>query len=70
VGCVNTTLRSSATGGARPHQLPQAQCGAAAEIEEAVSVFSRDRWHEAFGASGTIGAAAELIRQVDWATAA
>jgi exopolyphosphatase/guanosine-5'-triphosphate,3'-diphosphate pyrophosphatase len=39
---------------------------AAAEIEEAVSVFSRAHWQEAFGASGTIGAAAELIRQVEW----
>jgi len=66
VGCVNTTLRFFREGVLDRAAFRRAQVAAAAEIEEAVSVFSRANWHEAFGASGTVGAAAELIRQVEW----
>lgn len=66
VGCVNTTLRFFRDGVLDRAGFRRAQVAAAAEIEEAVSVFSRAQWQQAFGASGTIGAAAELIRQVDW----
>jgi len=66
VGCVNTTLRFFRDGVIDRASFRKAQVAAAAEIEEAVTVFSRAHWQEAFGASGTIGAAAELIRQVDW----
>ena len=66
VGCVNTTLRFFGDGVIDRAGFRRAQVAAAAEIEEAVSVFSRARWQEAFGASGTIGAAAEAIRQVEW----
>jgi exopolyphosphatase/guanosine-5'-triphosphate,3'-diphosphate pyrophosphatase len=66
VGCVNTTLRFFRDGVLDRAAFRRAQVAAAAEIEEAVSVFSRANWHEAFGASGTVGAAAELIRQVEW----
>jgi exopolyphosphatase/guanosine-5'-triphosphate,3'-diphosphate pyrophosphatase len=66
VGCVNTTLRFFRDGVIDRASFRKAQVAAAAEIEEAVSVFSRAHWHEAFGASGTIGAGAELIRQVGW----
>lgn len=66
VGCVNTTQRFFRDGVLDRASFRRAQVAAAAEIEEAVSVFSRAQWQEAFGASGTIGAAAELIRQVDW----
>jgi exopolyphosphatase/guanosine-5'-triphosphate,3'-diphosphate pyrophosphatase len=66
VGCVNTTLRFFGDGALDRAGFRNAQVAAAAEIEEAVNVFSRAHWSEAFGASGTVGAAAELIRQVDW----
>jgi exopolyphosphatase/guanosine-5'-triphosphate,3'-diphosphate pyrophosphatase len=66
VGCVNTTLRFFRDGVLDRASFRRAQVAAAAEIEEAVTVFSRAHWQEAFGVSGTIGAAAELIRQVDW----
>lgn len=66
VGCVNTTLRFFRDGVLDRASFRKAQVAAAAEIEEAVSVFGRAHWQQAFGASGTIGAAAELIRQVDW----
>jgi exopolyphosphatase/guanosine-5'-triphosphate,3'-diphosphate pyrophosphatase len=66
VGCVNSTLRFFGDGLIDRARFRKAQVAAAAEIEEAVGVFSRANWHEAFGASGTVGAAAELIRQVEW----
>ena len=66
VGCVNTTLRFFRDGELDRGSFRKAQVAAAAEIEEAVHVFSRANWHQAFGASGTVGAAAEVIRQVDW----
>ena len=66
VGCVNTTLRFFRDGVIDRASFRRAQVAAAAEIEESVTVFSRAHWHEAYGASGTIGAAAELIRQVGW----
>jgi len=66
VGCVNTTLRFFGDGVLDRAGFRKAQVAAAAEIEEAVNVFSRAHWSEAFGASGTVGAAAELIRQVEW----
>jgi exopolyphosphatase/guanosine-5'-triphosphate,3'-diphosphate pyrophosphatase len=66
VGCVNSTLRFFADGVLDRANFRRAQVAAAAEIEEAVSVFSRAHWQEAFGVSGTVGAAAELLRQVDW----
>lgn len=66
VGCVNSTLRFFGDGTLDRGSFRKAQVAAAAEIEEAVSRFSRASWSEAFGTSGTVGAAAELIRQVDW----
>jgi exopolyphosphatase/guanosine-5'-triphosphate,3'-diphosphate pyrophosphatase len=66
VGCVNTTLRFFRNGELDRGSFRKAQVAAAAEIEEAVNVFSRAHWREAFGASGTVGAAAELLRQVGW----
>lgn len=66
VGCVNTTLRFFGDGVLDRSRFRKAQVAAAAEIEEAVNVFSRAQWQQAYGASGTVGAAAELLRQVDW----
>jgi exopolyphosphatase/guanosine-5'-triphosphate,3'-diphosphate pyrophosphatase len=66
VGCVNTTLRFFGDGVIDRTSFRKAQVAAAAEFEEAINVFSRANWAEAFGASGTIGATAELVRQVGW----
>jgi exopolyphosphatase/guanosine-5'-triphosphate,3'-diphosphate pyrophosphatase len=66
VGCVNTTLRFFGSGALDRGAFRRAQVAAAAEIEEAVTMFSRAAWSEAFGVSGTVGAVAELIRQLGW----
>lgn len=66
VGCVNTTQRFFRSGALDRANFRKAQVAAAAEFEEAVPVFGKDRWQEAFGVGGTVGAAAEVIRQVGW----
>ncbi|HWL75395.1 MAG TPA: Ppx/GppA family phosphatase, partial [Burkholderiaceae bacterium] len=48
VGCVNTSLRFFKDGRIDRSSLKKAQVAAAAELEEAVSVFSRGHWDEAF----------------------
>lgn len=65
VGCVNMTLRFFDSGALDRGGFRRAQVATAAEIEEAVTVFSRAAWTEAFGVSGTVGAVAELIRQLN-----
>jgi exopolyphosphatase/guanosine-5'-triphosphate,3'-diphosphate pyrophosphatase len=66
VGCVNTTMRFFKDGALDRANFKKAQVAAAAEIEEAASSFGRARWQEAYGASGTVGATAELLRQLGW----
>jgi exopolyphosphatase/guanosine-5'-triphosphate,3'-diphosphate pyrophosphatase len=46
--------------------LKKAQVAAAAEFEEAIALFSRANWSEAFGSSGTIGAVSEVLRAEGW----
>ncbi len=67
VGCVNTTLRYFGDGVLDRSGFKKAQVAAAAEFEEAVAKFSQDQWQEAYGCSGTVGAIAEALRQLDWA---
>lgn len=66
VGCVNTSLRFFKDGRIDRSSLKKAQVAAAAELEEAVSVFSRGHWDEAFGSSGTIGAVSDILRTQGW----
>ncbi len=66
VGCVNTSLRFFKDGRIDRSSLKKAQVAAAAEIEEAVPVFARDLWDEAYGSSGTIGAVSDILRTQGW----
>jgi len=66
VGCVNTSLRFFKDGRIDRSSLKKAQVAAAAELEEAVSVFSRANWDEAYGSSGTVGAVSEILRAQGW----
>ena len=66
VGCVNTSLRFFKDGRIDRSSLKKAQVAAAAELEEAVSVFSREHWEEAYGSSGTIGAVSDILRTQGW----
>ncbi len=65
-GCVNTSLRFFKDGRIDRSSLKKAQVAAAAELEEAVSVFARGQWDEAYGSSGTIGAVSDILRTQEW----
>jgi exopolyphosphatase/guanosine-5'-triphosphate,3'-diphosphate pyrophosphatase len=66
VGCVNTSLRFFRDGRIDRPSMRKAQVAAAAELEEGLSVFSSDRWDEAFGSSGTVGAVSEVLKVQGW----
>ena len=66
IGCVNTSLRFFKDGRIDRASLKKAQVAAAAELEEAVSLFGAANWTEAFGSSGTIGAISEIARAEGW----
>jgi exopolyphosphatase/guanosine-5'-triphosphate,3'-diphosphate pyrophosphatase len=63
---VNTSLRFFKEGRIDRASLKKAQVAAAAELEEAISAFSRQHWDEAFGSSGTVGAVSEILRAEGW----
>lgn len=66
VGCVNMSLRFFKDGRIDRSSLKRAQVAAAAEIEEAVPVFARGLWDEAYGSSGTISAVSDILRTQGW----
>jgi len=66
VGCVNTTLRFFKDGMIDRGSFKRAQVAAGAAFEEAVEQFSRAKWNEAFGSSGTAGAISEILRGEGW----
>lgn len=64
IGSVGLSLRCFADGRLSADAFRQAQIVAAAELEEALALFARGRcepaWTEALGASGTVGALAQV----------
>jgi exopolyphosphatase/guanosine-5'-triphosphate,3'-diphosphate pyrophosphatase len=70
IGCVSTTLRYFPDGRIDRAALRRAQVACAAELEEAQAAFRGYGWDEAFGSSGTIGAAALILRSQGWADGA
>lgn len=67
IGCVGTTLRFFPEGRIDRASLRRAQVACAAELEEAQAAFRGYGWDEAYGSSGTIGAAAVILRDQGWA---
>ncbi|HYB51686.1 MAG TPA: Ppx/GppA phosphatase family protein [Burkholderiaceae bacterium] len=67
IGCVGTTLRFFPGGRIDRAHFRQAQVACEAELEEARIAFHRYGWDEAYGSSGTIGAAALILRDHGWA---
>ncbi len=67
IGCVATTLRFFPDGRIDRAAFRRAQVACAAELEEAQAAYHRFGWDEAYGSSGTIGAAAVILRNQGWA---
>jgi exopolyphosphatase/guanosine-5'-triphosphate,3'-diphosphate pyrophosphatase len=66
VGCVSLSLRFFRHGAIDRNGFRQAVVAASAELEEAIDVFSRSNWDEAFGSSGTVDTASEILRGENW----
>ncbi|HXW63859.1 MAG TPA: Ppx/GppA phosphatase family protein [Burkholderiaceae bacterium] len=66
IGCVGTTLRFFPDGRIDRGSFRRAQVACAAELEEARMAFHNYGWDEAYGSSGTIGAAAVILRNRGW----
>jgi exopolyphosphatase/guanosine-5'-triphosphate,3'-diphosphate pyrophosphatase len=67
IGCLNVTQRFFADGAIDRGRFKRAVIACAAELEEAIAQFSRGRWDEAYGTSGTIGAVTQILRNEGWA---
>jgi exopolyphosphatase/guanosine-5'-triphosphate,3'-diphosphate pyrophosphatase len=66
MGCVSNSLRFFKDGKIDRASFKKAQVAAGAELEEAINVFSRAHWDEAYGSSGTVGAVSEILRAEGW----
>ncbi|NBQ86304.1 MAG: exopolyphosphatase [Betaproteobacteria bacterium] len=80
VGSVAWSMRHFADGLWTPKALKAAEIAAQAILDEALSLYPREAWDTAYGASGTVGAVADVLAQsgfkpgiitregVDWLT--
>ena len=62
VGSVSLSMRYFEGGHTSAEAFRGAQIAAGAQFEEALASFAPDRWVEALGASGTVGAVADILR--------
>lgn len=61
VGSVSLSMDHFPQGRYTAEAFRSAQIAAGAELEEALTLFSREQWSEALGSSGTVGAVAQIL---------
>lgn len=61
LGCVAWSMKYFATGEFTEEKFSRATIAAQAILEEALSLYPRNRWAKAYGSSGTVGAIAEIL---------
>lgn len=61
VGSVSLSMTHFPDGRFTAEGFRSAQIAAGAELEEALTLFSRSEWQEALGSSGTVGAVSQLL---------
>ncbi len=61
VGSVSLSMTHFPDGRFTAEGFRAAQVAAGAELEEALTLFSRSQWQEALGSSGTVGAVSQLL---------
>lgn len=66
IGCVSLSMRFFRNGTMDRNAFRQAVVAASAEVEEAIDVFARGNWDEAFGSSGTVDAVSDILRTEGW----
>lgn len=66
VGCVSWSMRYFSDGFFTPKAFAIAEIAAQAVLDEALTIFPRDAWDMAYGASGTIGAVGDALTAAGW----
>jgi exopolyphosphatase/guanosine-5'-triphosphate,3'-diphosphate pyrophosphatase len=61
VGSVTWSMKYFPGGEFTPQAFEKAEIAAQAVLEEALSTYPRAEWHKAYGASGTVGAVADIL---------
>jgi exopolyphosphatase / guanosine-5'-triphosphate,3'-diphosphate pyrophosphatase len=61
VGSVAWSMKYFPTGDFTEQSMYRAEIAAQAVLEEALTVYPRHKWHKAYGASGTVGAVADIL---------
>jgi len=61
VGSVAWSMKYFPTGEFTEQAFNKAEIAAQAVLEEALSTYPRHQWHKAYGASGTVGAVADIL---------
>ncbi len=61
VGSVSLSMQHFPQGRYTAENFRSAQIAAGAELEEALTLFSRTHWQEALGSSGTVGAVSQIL---------
>jgi exopolyphosphatase/guanosine-5'-triphosphate,3'-diphosphate pyrophosphatase len=62
VGCVGLSMRFFGSGRIDAAAFRAAQVAAGAELEEGLAAFAPERWNEALGSSGTVGAVSQVLQ--------
>lgn len=62
VGSVTSSMKYFADGEFTEQSFYRADIAAQAVLEEAISAYPRNQWRKAYGASGTVGAVAEILQ--------
>ena len=62
VGSVSLSMHWFPNGQFTTQGFRDAQVAAGAELEEALTLFTPERWREALGSSGTVGAVSQILR--------
>ncbi len=66
VGSVAWSMKYFPTGEFTEQTFYRAEIAAQAVLEEALSQYPRDAWTAAYGASGTVGAVADILQTAGW----
>jgi len=68
VGSVAWSMKYFANGEFTESALRRAEIAAQAVLEEALTNYGHDQWDQAYGASGTVGAVADILGAAAWPT--
>ena len=66
IGSVASSMKYFSTGEFSASSFHKAEIAAKAILDEALSIFGKDAWDEAYGSSGTVSAVSEALAQAGW----